>query len=113
MIDLSNQKIPQVSASDVYRAVTEKNECVILDVRTPQEYARGKIAGSINVPLSDIGKNIQNIIPDKSVTIYVYCLSGSRSVLAVDTMTHMGYTHVYNIISGLLAWRGSKYLLVI
>ena len=86
-------------------AITTKEDCVLLDVRTDQEYAKGKIAGSVHVPVDEIEENIQQTIPDKNKKVYVYCLSGSRSVIAVDTMMKLGYSNVYDMKNGLLAWR--------
>lgn len=105
----SEQNVPQVTVDDVKNALDEKKPCVLLDVRTQEEYSRGKIAGSINVPVDKVTCDIESIITDKSATVYVYCLSGSRSVHAVDTMLKLGYTHVYDMSHGLLAWRAKYY----
>lgn len=85
-----------------------KESFVLLDVRTEGEYARAKLAGSINIPLDKVTCDIQDVVPKKDTKVYVYCLSGSRSVHAVDAMTRMGYTNVFNMSHGLLGWR-AKY----
>ena len=51
-------------------------------------------------------------VVNKSKTIYVYCLSGSRSNVAVETMVQLGYKKVFSMTSGLLMWRSKKYPLV-
>ncbi len=84
----------------------------IIDVRTPMECIRGKIAGSINIPVDSIHEKAEQLIPDKHVPIYVYCLSGSRSALAASTLERLGYTNVTNVLNGLLAWRAKSYPLV-
>jgi rhodanese-related sulfurtransferase len=108
MDDFSEPKVPQVPAEVVKRALDGKENCILLDVRTPGEYARGKIAGSINLPVDKVDCDVLKVIPDKSAKVYVYCLSGSRSVHAVDAMVKLGYTNVFDMEHGLLAWR-AKY----
>lgn len=86
---------------------------VLLDVRTEGEFLRGHIAKSINVPIEDIESKIAGIIPNKDQLIYAYCLSGSRSDIVVNYLSQNGYSNVYSVKSGLLAWRSKKYELVV
>jgi phage shock protein E len=108
MDDFSEPEVPQVTCEDVKKAIDEKENCILLDVRTEGEYSRGKIAGSINLPVDKVDCDILKVVPDKSVKVYVYCLSGSRSTHAVDVMVNLGYTNVFDIEHGLLGWR-AKY----
>ncbi len=101
--------LPNISAEKVKMAIDAKTDVLLLDVRTTSEYARGKIAGAINVPVDEVANKIASVLPDKTKTIYVYCLSGSRSVFAVDAMLKLGYKNVFNMTSGLLAWRVKGY----
>ncbi len=109
MDNFNEPEVPQVSAEEVNKAISGGKNQIILDVRTAGEYSRGKINPSINIPLDEVACKIGDTIPDKESVIYVYCLSGSRSVHAVDTMIKMGYKNVYNMTSGLLAWRAKGY----
>lgn len=109
MFDFLKPKVPQVTVADLKKAVDEKESCILLDVRTPGEYARGKIAGSINLPVDDVAARIRSVVPDQSTKLYVYCLSGSRSVQAVDAMVKLGYTNVFDVSNGLLAWRANQF----
>jgi rhodanese-related sulfurtransferase len=110
--NFSEPNVPQVTCETVKKAIDEKENCILLDVRTAGEIARGKIAGSVNLPVDRVGSDIQNVIPDKAARIYVYCLSGSRSALAVDTMMKLGYTNVFSMEHGMLGWR-AKYFPVV
>lgn len=112
MDDFSEPKVPQVTAEDVKKAIDGKESFILLDVRTPEEYARGKIAGSINLPVDKVDCDIVKVVPDKSAKVYVYCLSGSRSVHAVDVMVKLGYSNVFDMKQGLLAWRAKYFPLV-
>ena len=82
----------------------EKENAVLLDVRTPQEYREGHIPGSKNVPLQTIDK-VTSIAENKDTVLYVYCYSGARSRQATAMLQHMGYTNVQNI-GGIAAYHG-------
>jgi rhodanese-related sulfurtransferase len=99
----------QIDAREIFKKIQAgNNDFTLLDVRTPGEYSREKIAGSINLPVDLVAEQIETVIPNKNATVYVYCLSGSRSVEAVVVMRGMGYKKVFNMVSGLLAWRVYK-----
>jgi len=104
--------INHISADNVQKAIIEKQDILLLDVRTREEYTKGKIKGSINLPVSEVPNKISTFIPDKNKVIYVYCLSGSRSDMAAAVMTSLGYTNVFSMTNGLLMWRSKKYPLV-
>lgn len=104
-----SNSIPQVSAEEVKKSIDSQEKIVLLDVRTTGEYGRGKIAGSINLPVDTVTEKVESVIPDKNQKVYVYCLSGSRSDIAVETMVQIGYTNVFSMTQGLLSWRSKKY----
>lgn len=79
-------------------------DAVLLDVRTPAEYAQGRIPQSRNVPLQELG-NIADAIPSRDTPIFIYCLSGARSAQAVSKLQAMGYTNVRNL-GGINRYRG-------
>ncbi len=109
MFEFNEPSVPEITAKEVRQAIDTKQQIVLLDVRTVGEFSRGKITGAINVPVDVIFEKIESEIPDKTAIIYVYCLSGSRSVFAVAEMVQLGYQHVSNMTSGLLAWRAEGY----
>jgi phage shock protein E len=112
MFDFIIPNVPQVEAKNLFDAINSGQNIIILDVRTPHEYSKEKIGGSINLPVDQIEEKVENFIKDKKSKIYVYCLSGSRSVFAVNAMVKLGYTDVFNVKSGLLAWRVNKLPLI-
>ena len=111
MFDLAEPQVPQISAEEVKAAIEHRQKIVLLDVRTEGECARGVIVGAINLPVDQVIAKVEGVVPDKEVTVYVYCLSGSRSVYAVAAMIGLGYQHVYSMTSGLLSWRAKGYSL--
>lgn len=98
-----------VSVDILKSRIDSQTDITIIDVRTPQELERGKIAHSINIPLDLFDEQILEKVPDKNTEVYLYCLSGSRSVIAAQIMNSKGYKNVNNVISGMLAWRSKSY----
>lgn len=99
----------QISAVDL-KAELERGlpEALLIDVRTPEEFARGYITGAKNIPVDEIENHAAELAPFKK--IYVYCLSGGRSQLAVTLLTARGVSaELYSVTSGLLAWRKEGY----
>lgn len=74
--------------------IQEKNNYVILDVRTKEEYNEKHIVDSILIPYDEISDKTVNI--DKDKTILVYCRSGKRATTAVEKLKNLGYT-AYNM----------------
>lgn len=101
-----------VQADDLKRKIDSKEKIVIIDVRTPMEVSRGKVEGSINIPLDFFESEIERKVKNKNTEVYLFCLSGSRSIIAAQIMDRKGYKNVFNVLSGLLAWRAKSYPLV-
>jgi rhodanese-related sulfurtransferase len=105
--------VPAVEAEAVKHAIDTKEPCVILDVRTPGEFSRGKVQGSMNLPVEQVESEVKTRLPDTKQKIYVYCLSGARSSVAVEAMVKLGYTNVFNMSHGLLGWRAKYFPVVV
>ncbi|SOC16512.1 rhodanese-like domain-containing protein [Pseudobutyrivibrio ruminis] len=86
-------------------AMKSIENAVLLDVRTEEEYLGGHIPGSKNVPVERIEK-VVDVITDKNIPVYVYCLRGSRSASAVSAMEKMGYTNAKSI-GGIASYKGN------
>lgn len=112
MFTFGRTKIPQIDAKEVKQALDAKENVVLLDVRTIGEFEKARIDKSISLPIQNIPIDIEKVAPDKSQKIYVYCFSGSRSLIAVEELIKLGYTNVFNLTNGLLAWRANKFPMV-
>jgi rhodanese-related sulfurtransferase len=79
-----------------------KDEYVILDVRTKEEHEEERIPNSVLLPLDRLDTDADEVLPDKDIRIYVYCRTGRRSLAAAYKLMTLGYTNVYDIggISG-------------
>jgi len=95
-------------APDVWSKLQEQTlESVILDVRTEEEFESGYIKGALNMDIrggADFLASIESL--DKSKSYFVYCRSGARSGQACQLMSQMGFSALYNLDGGVLAWEG-------
>lgn len=100
----TSEKLYQDVNTDKFKSLITK-DAIILDVRTPAEYKSGKIAKSknINVASFDFMKKVEAL--DKSKNILIYCKSGARSARASKMLTKIGFTNVYNLSGGVMAWQ--------
>ncbi len=100
--------IENVSVED-FKALVDNGEGILLDVRTPDEVAQGKIPGAsvLNIYDEDFERKLNYMQKDKP--IYVYCRSGGRSSQAAKTMSENGFSKVYNLLGGIGAWNKAEY----
>lgn len=77
---------------------------VLLDVRTPQEFAEGHLEGAVNLDVSapDFTTRLADLDPE--ATYAVYCRSGNRSQTALDLMTQAGFGAAADLAGGIGAW---------
>ncbi len=83
-----------VKKVDAAKAVGMLANRVVIDVRTPSEYAAGHVAGAqnIDVEAGDFATRIESL--DKTASYLVYCHSGRRSAIAADEMAKAGFTDI-------------------
>ena len=89
----------------VSRFTREKKSVVILDVRTPEEYAQAHIPGAKLMDfLADDFKTTLGKL-DRTKIYLLHCRSGSRSAAAFRTMKQLGFKSVYHLDGGIMAWK--------
>jgi len=93
-------------------AIRDDADAVVLDVRTPREYAGGFIARAQNLDFNNSNFTAAVEELDKNKTYYVYCLVGARSGEAAAYMRSHGFTAVYELKGGTTAWQQSNLPLV-
>ena len=77
----------------------------LLDVREPDEYEQGAIAGSVHIPRGQLESSIENRIADRSTPVVAMCAGGVRSAFAAVTLQQMGYTDVVSMDGGFNKWK--------
>lgn len=71
-------------------------EAVWIDVRSPEEFAEGRLDGAILIPHTEIMAMIAEKVPKKDTEIYLYCRSGRRAEMAQEELLRAGYNKVTN-----------------
>ena len=93
-----------LSASDFSTAMKAPGT-VVLDVRTPAEFATGHLPGAQNIDIEGADFATRIAALDKTATYAVYCHSGNRSATAMEQMTAADFAHVYDLAGGIGAWQ--------
>ncbi len=80
----------------------EGAKCLLIDVRTEAEVARGGIGGAIHIPLHLLPMKVQDL--PKELVLVFYCQSGGRSAQACAFVASKGLDDVYNLQGGIVGW---------
>ena len=94
-----------ISAQEARQMMIDNPDAIILDVRTPEEFAQGHIPGALLLPVTQIAEQAESVLPDKDTLILMYCRSGNRTQTAGQLLADMGYSKVYDF-GGLNTWIG-------
>lgn len=95
----------QISMDEAITMMEKESGYIILDVRTPEEFADKHIPGAVNIPNETIAAEEIPELPDKDQLILVYCRSGNRSKQASEKLAALGYTNVVEF-GGINSWPG-------
>lgn len=91
----------EVTVQELKQKIENKEDFQLIDVREPFEYEMSNLQGE-NIPLAGIVLESAKINKDKPVIMQ--CRSGARSAAAVMQLEQLGYTNLYNLKGGILAW---------
>ncbi|MBT1452506.1 rhodanese-like domain-containing protein [Glaciecola sp. XM2] len=89
---------------DAFDALTAQQETMIIDVRTPEEYADGHVPGAINVPVATVIDNL-SVFGEKNTPIVVYCRSGYRAGKALEVLANAGFGNLHHLEGDITAWK--------
>ncbi|MBI2946086.1 MAG: rhodanese-like domain-containing protein [Verrucomicrobia bacterium] len=89
---------------DEFEKLASDKKNVVLDVRTPKEFAVGHIKGAVNIDFNapDFEKKVAALAKDK--TYLVHCAGGVRSSKACAKMSELNFKQLFNLEPGLKAW---------
>lgn len=99
----SSNLVKQINTDEASKLIG-KQDTILIDCRTPEEYASGHIPGSMLLPLDELEKNVGDL--DKDKTYIVICRSGNRSTTFTDSLQSKGFKDVYNVLGGMNEWSG-------
>ena len=95
----------QINMDEAITMMEKESGYIILDVRTPEEFADKHIPGAINIPNETIGTAEIPELPDQDQLILIYCRSGNRSKQASEKLVALGYTNIVEF-GGINDWPG-------
>ncbi len=93
---------PRASAAQIAERLAEAQPPMLIDVRTPREWATRHIEGSLNLPLTRLREHLGEIPRDRAVV--VQCAGGYRSSIAASLLQQQGITDLIEVAGGLAAW---------
>jgi rhodanese-related sulfurtransferase len=103
----ADTNVTHVNAEQAQKLIADK-KVVILDIRTPEEFAAGHIAGATNINFraANFEKALASL--DKSQNYLVHCASGNRSTQALPKFQKLEFKSLYHLDGGLRAWQKAK-----
>lgn len=96
-----------VTASDAVRMVN-RDDAVIVDVRTEEEFRNGHILNASNIPLGLLESRSQELQKYKSHPLIIVCKSGNRSHQAAGILKKQGFEQIFNLSGGMLSWESAN-----
>lgn len=88
-----------------FAAALKRSGTVLIDVRTPGEFAEGHLPGAVNIDVESAAFVQQVQALDPAGTYALYCRSGNRSGVAMANMMQLGFGQVYHLSGGIGAWQ--------
>jgi rhodanese-related sulfurtransferase len=105
------QGVKSVSPAEATLLINHE-DAVVIDVRDPHELKDGTILSSIHVPIGQLKDSLGKLEKYKERPVIVGCRSGSRSYSACATLARAGFSRVYNLRGGVMAWQNASLPLV-
>lgn len=105
IVNAADPNATNVTPDQAEKLLQENKEIVVLDVRTPDEYAEGHIRGAKNLDFHapDFAQKLNAL--DKSKTYLVHCAGGGRSGKTCKLMGEDQFAHVYHLNEGFSGWK--------
>lgn len=104
--DDATTTVTNIDAITASQLLSSKPEMVVLDVRTPQEFATGHIpAKVVNIDFKDAEFKTKVAELDRETPYLVHCQGGGRSTSSLDALKELGFKHIYHLDGGLSAWQ--------
>ncbi len=94
--------VPGISPAKLHAEQLKGTAPLVLDVRTPEEFATGHVAGAVNIPHTELGQRLSEVQSEHGVALY--CMVGPRARLGEKTLEEAGVQNVLHLEGGLAAW---------
>ncbi len=107
----SNPTYGDITVEEAAALIEARPNLVIVDVRTPAEFQEEHLDGAINLCIQCNPDSFISTL-EPHMEILLYCRSGARSADGRQILNANGYTKVYNMLGGIIAWKAQGYAVV-
>ena len=107
LVNDAKSRIHEVTVELTRKRMDSDPSVKLLDVREDNEWQAGHAAKAEHLGKGIIERDIEQIVPEKSTELILYCGGGYRSALAADVLQQMGYTKVFSMAGGWKAWKNA------
>ncbi len=104
LVNEARPRVREVTVEDVMQQQVKDDGTVYVDVREDREWVAGRMPGAVHIGRGVLELTVQQVLPERSTPLVLYCAGGNRSVLAADVLQAMGYTNVASMSGGMRAW---------
>jgi rhodanese-related sulfurtransferase len=108
LVNEAKKEIKEITPADLKKMQGSGEDFVLIDVREPDEVAKGTIPGAVVIPRGMVEYNIDKVTTDKDKKLVLYCGGGSRSALAAWMLKKMGFRNVISLATGYRGWTQSQ-----
>lgn len=107
-----NERVAHIAADTLLEKMNLKEDLLLVDVRTSEEFDACHIEGSVSLPRGVLEPAIIQYTQDPQKAIVLYCGAGHRAALATEALTNMGFANVLNLTGGIRGWVNAGYPVV-
>lgn len=96
-----------ISQQEVLRRIDQDGAPLLLDVRTPEEFASGHVPGAVNIPYDAVGQRSGELSAQRDREVVVYCEKGGRAAKASQALADAGFRSIRHLDGDMSAWRAA------
>ena len=104
LVNEAKKKIKETNVAEVKRRSEAGEKFLLVDVREDNEWDKGHLPGAVHMGRGIIECDVEQLVPDTSAKLILYCGGGFRSALVADNLQKMGYNNVESMDGGWKGW---------
>lgn len=108
LVNEAKKEIQEIDSAGLKKMQQSGEDFLLLDVRDPNEVAKGTIPGAVAISRGMLEYKIDTATTDKNKKLVLYCGGGSRSALAAVSLKKMGFKNVISLAGGYRGWKESS-----
>ena len=103
----ATEHIPQLSAPELNRRLSDGGDLILVDVRSPGEFGAAHVQGAVNIPAPMLRTRHTELDPNRDIVLV--CSTGHRSSLAASILKRQGFTRVWNVAGGMTGYAAAGF----